>query len=363
MDRSRSRSAPAAPFATVVRLPEQWFILCRSSELGRRPLARVLQGTPLALFRDGEGKARALLDRCPHRNVPLSNGKVAEGGWLECGYHGWCFDGAGACRKVPGLQGEPEASTRRVPAYATREQDGFVWVYSTADAAPAREPFRFPHLATPGYSSVFRRYRVAASVHALVENALDVPHTAYLHGGLFRTSKKSNPIEVVVRTRPDSVEAEYLGEPAPRGLIGKVLAPGGGVVTHFDRFLMPSVAQVEYRLGETSHLYSTAAHTPVGDFDTEVWAVVTFRLPVPGWLVKPFVTPVVERIFAQDARMLAQQTRTLQAFGAEQYANTELDAIGPGALRLMRKAAQGGAPEVDAEAAEKVEERRFTMRA
>ena len=38
--------------------------------------------------------------------------------------------------------------------------------------------------------------------------------------------------------------------------------------------------------------------TPVDDFVTRVYAVVTFRLPLPDWLVKPFLTPVALRIFA-----------------------------------------------------------------
>ncbi|MCI0570135.1 MAG: aromatic ring-hydroxylating dioxygenase subunit alpha, partial [Myxococcaceae bacterium] len=218
-----------------------------------------------------------------------------------------------------------------------------------------------PHLDAPGYTTVRREYRVEASMHAVLENALDVPHTAFLHGGLFRTRKRAHPIEVVVRSRMDSVEAEYLGEPAPRGLLGRLLAPGGGVVTHFDRFLMPSIAQVEYRLGERAHLVSTSVLTPVGDFDTRVHAVVTYRLPAPGWLVRPFVTPVAEHVFRQDARVLALQTQALQAFGGEQFASTELDVIGPAALRLLRRAAQG-APTPGDEAGE-AEERRITLRA
>src|SRR5690606_16518469 len=140
----------------------------------------LLQGAPLVLFRDGTGKARALLDRCPHRNVPLSAGRVVEGS-LQCGYHGWRFDGAGRCCAVPGLPGEPDRPSRRVPTHATREQDGFIWVWSTVDQAPTVEPFRFPHLDAPGFSHVRRRFEVEATVHAVAENALDVPHTAFLH--------------------------------------------------------------------------------------------------------------------------------------------------------------------------------------
>jgi phenylpropionate dioxygenase-like ring-hydroxylating dioxygenase large terminal subunit len=330
---------PATPsgLVSVVRLPQSWFILCASRELGRKPLARMLQGTPLVLFRNEAGRPAALVDRCPHRNVPLSMGKVV-GGQLQCGYHGWRFDAAGQCRAIPGLLGEPEAKSRCAASYATREQDGFVWVYSTPGVEPTSEPYRFPLLDAHGYSTVRRTLRAKGSLHSLLENTLDVPHTAFLHGGLFRTEKKRNEIEVVVRRGADRVEAEYIGEPRPEGLAARLLAPGGGVVQHFDRFLLPSIAQVEYRLGDDSHVIITSAMTPAEDLDTVVYAVVTFRMPLPHWLVKPFITPVALHIFGQDARILERQTETIRRFGSETFASTEVDVLGPPILRLLRQA-------------------------
>src|SRR5690349_4704699 len=100
--REEGRTPGASPsHISVVRLPHSWFILCSSSELGGKPLARTLQGTPLVLFRGEGGKPGALMDRCPHRNVPLSLGRVTNG-QLECGYHGWRFDTGGQCRLIPG---------------------------------------------------------------------------------------------------------------------------------------------------------------------------------------------------------------------------------------------------------------------
>src|SRR5688572_22963373 len=78
--------------ASVVHLPRHWFIACRSRDLAaRKPLATTLFGTPLVMFRDEHGKAGTLLDRCPHRNVPLSLGDVIKDGTLRCPYHGWRF--------------------------------------------------------------------------------------------------------------------------------------------------------------------------------------------------------------------------------------------------------------------------------
>jgi phenylpropionate dioxygenase-like ring-hydroxylating dioxygenase large terminal subunit len=333
-EEARAPGAPAGNIS-VVQLPNSWFILCESRELGHKPLSRMLQGTPIVLFRGAGGQPGALLDRCPHRNVPLSLGRVV-GGQLQCGYHGWTFDSAGECRAIPGLFGDTRAKARCTASYAVREQDGFVWVYSTPGVVPATEPYRFPLLEAKGYSTVRRIVRAPGSLHATLENTLDVPHTAFLHGGLFRTAEKHNEIDVVVRRSSDRVEAEYIGEPRPKGLVGRLLAPGGGVVQHFDRFLLPSIAQVEYRIGDDSHLMVSSAMTPVSDWDTLVYAVVTFRLPIPHWLVKPFLTPVALHIFSQDARILKKQTETIHRFGTEMYVSTELDVLGPAILRLLR---------------------------
>jgi phenylpropionate dioxygenase-like ring-hydroxylating dioxygenase large terminal subunit len=334
--------APGSPsgHVSVVRLPHSWFILCASRELGHKPLARTLQGTPLVLFRAEGGRAAALVDRCPHRNVPLSLGRVRDG-QLECAYHGWRFDAGGECRAVPGLLGEPGARSRCAASHATREQDGFVWVYSTPGVEPTSEPYRFPLLDARGYTTVRRTLRAPGTLHATLENTLDVPHTAFLHGGLFRTEKKKNEIDVVVRRGADKVEAEYIGEPRPEGIAGRLLSPKGGVVQHFDRFLLPSIAQVEYRLGEDSHVLVTSAMTPASDFDTVVYAVATFRFPVPSWVVRlalPVLVPFGLHIFQQDARILARQAETIRHFGSEQYASSEIDVLGPAILRLMRSA-------------------------
>lgn len=327
------------PKTSVVKLPDAWFIACEAKTLKHKPRAFTLQGTPLVLFRGKDGKPAALLDRCPHRNAPLSLGRVTAEGELQCAYHGWRFDGSGACRAVPGLVTEQDVplKARAAEAYPAVEQEGYVWVYSTPGETPAAGPYRLPHLDDPWYTTVRREFRVASTLHAVVENALDVPHTAFLHGGLFRTAEKKNEVEVVVRRHATYAEAEYLGEPRPKGLAGRLLAPGGGVVTHFDRFLLPSIAQVEYRLGEKSHLVTTSVMTPIDDFDTKVWAVVTYRLPLPNFVVRPFLTPIAERIFRQDAVILQAQTDVIRRFGTERFTSTELDVLGHEVWRLLEQ--------------------------
>lgn len=329
-------------------LPGYWYILCESKELRRRPIKRRLYGSPIVLFRDAEGKAGALVDRCPHRNVPLSLGRLEEGR-LQCAYHGWEFSTDGVCRKVPGLCGEAEDRTRDAEAHALRELDGFVWVWGEPGVEPPVEPPSHGLRGTPGYSTVRRRVDFQATVHATVENALDVPHTAFLHRGLFRGRKDPVEIKAVVTRSPDGVQVEFLGEPRPPGLVARLLSPSGGVVTHFDRFLMPSIAQVEYRLGEENHILITGFCTPVDTFHTRVFSSVDFRLRLPHFLVKPVVIPLAMRIFEQDAWILKAQSGTVEHFGRERFTSTEIDLIGGQVWRLMRRAEQGRLPEPEPE--------------
>jgi phenylpropionate dioxygenase-like ring-hydroxylating dioxygenase large terminal subunit len=326
------------PHVSVARLRRFWYVACQSAELGRKPLARTVVGVPLVLFRDAGGKPAALLDRCPHRNVPLSLGRVVAGGRLECAYHGWQFEAGGRCALVPGML-VSDGRERRAPAAAVREQGGLVWVYAELDEAPTTEPFALPAVG-PDYAHVVREVETDATLHATIENALDVPHTAYLHRGLFRGGKR-NEISATVRRSADGVEVQYDGEPRPSGVAGRVLSPGGGTVEHWDRFILPSIAQVEYRLGKDVHFLVTSLCTPVTDFRTRMFAVVEFKTRFPARAVKRLLEPFALRIFGQDARILRAQAENIRRFGGEQYMSTDLDFLGPHVWRLLKQAEQG----------------------
>ena len=113
MEEGSSRTADQAGTFSVARPLNAWYPACRSVELAKQPLAAVICDTPLCLFRDEHGKPTALLDRCAHRNVPLSGGRIV-GSEIECAYHGWRYDAGGICRRVPALSGDPEGKARRV---------------------------------------------------------------------------------------------------------------------------------------------------------------------------------------------------------------------------------------------------------
>ncbi len=324
---------------SVARVLDGWYVACRSTDLGSAPLARMIFDLPVVLFRDTAGRAATLLDRCAHRNAPLSLGAVDAVGHLACPYHGWRFDGSGTCREVPGLVDDRDAAGRCVPSFATCEQDGFVWMWGRADATPLGTPVRIPFVDDDAYFKVLREYDVECTLHAALENALDVPHTAFVHRGDFR-GKGSREIEAVRRRIPGGIEVEYVGEPP---LSGRLTDDAGRpiVTQHWDRFFLPGVAQVEYRT-DARHQISTLPHTPMSDFRTRFWLVSCWKIaPERRAEMGPRIEKQLDLILGQDVEILRQQTRRIRELGGESFRSTPLDLMGPEMLRMLRQAERG----------------------
>jgi len=80
----------------------QWKSICPVTEipvLGARRVERQ-QGTAVAVFRNTEDKVFALLDRCPHKGGPLSQG-IVFGESVACPLHNWTIGLADGCAKAP----------------------------------------------------------------------------------------------------------------------------------------------------------------------------------------------------------------------------------------------------------------------
>jgi len=80
----------------------QWKPICRIEDipvLGARRVARPVGGD-VAVFRNGENQVFALLDRCPHKGGPLSQG-IVFGTSVACPLHNWTIGLDDGCAKAP----------------------------------------------------------------------------------------------------------------------------------------------------------------------------------------------------------------------------------------------------------------------
>jgi nitrite reductase (NADH) small subunit len=80
----------------------EWIPICRVEDipvLGARRVARA-QGMDVAVFRNDRDQVFALLDRCPHKGGPLSQG-IVFGTSVACPLHNWTIGLDDGCAKAP----------------------------------------------------------------------------------------------------------------------------------------------------------------------------------------------------------------------------------------------------------------------
>ena len=88
-----------------------WYPTVLSTDLADTPQKVRMLGQDFAVFRDSEGRPHCLANTCTHRGGSLAGGKI-KGDCIECPYHGWQFDGAGVCHRIPSLGPEGKIPAR-----------------------------------------------------------------------------------------------------------------------------------------------------------------------------------------------------------------------------------------------------------
>ena len=321
-------------------LKEYWYIAAYSSDLRTRPAARSILGMPLVLFRQENGAVAALIDRCAHRNMALSRGRVRRGS-IECCYHGWRYGADGRCLEIPSfVAGEPPPANAAVRTFPAAEKDGFIWVYMGV-RNPAQPPPSFPHFSERRWTTFSMKTRFAANALSCLENFLDCPHTVYVHTTWFR-SRQAKEVRARVVPSEDGVEVEFFDERARKSVVSRLLFPAGRKMMHTDRFIMPTTSRVEYSFGPDRYFIITSQCTPIGERETEVYTVISFRFGRIGALVRLFFAPLARLIIHQDVKVLQAQAEQMERFGESRFTFVKSDLVGPHIRELWQRASPTG---------------------
>ncbi len=316
-------------------LPITWYLLGQSKTLTRKGVRRVvIADSPWVLFRTASGLARVVCDRCAHRHVPLSAGRVC-GESIECRYHGWRYAGDGHLVAVPALGAEPIPNCTLETMQVTEAQ-GFIWATRANTSSP---PPQFVHFDDAGWTSFVMESTFAASVEACLENFLDCPHATFVHRYWFR-SPTAAPVQAAVRHLPDGAEAEYFEEPRKRSLVWALLSPRKGAMRHIDRFIAPATSRVSYEFPSGLKYVITSHCTPADAGNTSVTTVISFKSRWGAW-VKWFFAPLARRILQQDIDMLKLQMQNRGPRGFPAAVSTQADLLGP-AIWNWRQAVEEG---------------------
>src|SRR5277367_3309708 len=109
----------------MVFLRDHWYAAGFPDEVSRSLLDRKFIGEDVLLYRREDGSPVALDNRCAHRRLPLSLGRLV-GDTVECGYHGLCYDANGVCIKIPGQTTVPDVRLRTYPLV---ERHNYLWIW------------------------------------------------------------------------------------------------------------------------------------------------------------------------------------------------------------------------------------------
>jgi len=160
--------------------PNHWYVVAQSKEVKNTPLAVTLWKEPIAIYRDNSGQIHALEDRCPHRQVKLSHGKIVKN-QLECAYHGWHFNADGECVVVPYLAANQKLPTCKIRRYPVIEKDGFIWVFPGDETlSKTVSPLELPEWEHLNYIVSFAVINCQGHYSYLIENLMDMYH-GHLH--------------------------------------------------------------------------------------------------------------------------------------------------------------------------------------
>lgn len=214
-------------FADPTCLKQGWYLL-GPSHRWRRGRLRPVQVGPrrLVAYRDLDGAPHVVDDRCAHLGADLARGRVTRLG-LECAFHGWCWDGTGACSVAPGY-GQPPS--RRLRNYVTHERWGFLWAWMGEQPA-----FPLPDVPLPRPRRwTLMPQRVRAHADVVFANGFDMAHFGPSHDIDARTASLdvatpwsiAHRIEGTLPRRPRLAWAGLAGKP----LDATFTQYGGGVV-------------------------------------------------------------------------------------------------------------------------------------
>ena len=165
-----------------------WYIAAISHEVKPGKMVdKTLLGEKIVIARGSDGKVFALRNFCPHRGIPLHHGQV-EGASIRCCYHGWRFDGEGACIEIPSLREGQKVDLGKINcgAYRVEERYGLIWIYMSndgeePDAGLMPDVDIFPGVDPDAPPAAAIMLPFDCSVDHAAFGLMDPTHAAYIH--------------------------------------------------------------------------------------------------------------------------------------------------------------------------------------
>lgn len=298
---------------------EAWYPVHYVEDLDRtQPTAFTLLGQDLVLWWDRQAESwRAFADQCPHRLAPLSEGRIAADGLLECPYHGWAFTGEGQCDRIPQqLPGQMAHTSKRacVASFPTTVRQGLLFVYA-GDPANA-DRVSVPIIAALEESAqdwvclnTFRDLPYDALT--LLENVLDSSHVPFTHHRSVGNRANAAPVELDLLEFGKQGFQGFWQEGPRKGTLG----------SQTTTFIAPALMWHDLTAKQLGRTLTAVYATPIRKGECRLFARFPFKFGsrLPALLIK--LTPRWyahignNNVLEDDQIFLHLQERYLQAQG------------------------------------------------
>jgi phenylpropionate dioxygenase-like ring-hydroxylating dioxygenase large terminal subunit len=298
----------------VTGLADWWYPVCFNKELGwESPYPIELFGEPLVLYRGPDGKPVCLQDKCPHRSVPLSIGRITSIRQLQCRYHGWTFNEKGNCVNIPSFASDKPVPPRVcVVTYPTHVIEGMVFVWPGDPEKCSLDPKYFPPTppeveretgeAKNGWNAYDQNVDQDYAWYPLVENLLDPAHLQFTHEGT--QGKYIAPVEQSV---PEATNYEvYDIENIPGAFAAKIRTdkttkPQDNIITFFP----PYTVRIEIKFGNGWRFHQMHYCVPVSKTRTRL--LLRSMRDWLKWVPESFIWRMNPLVLRQDAAILVTQ--------------------------------------------------------
>ena len=308
-----------------------WYVAAWDWEVRRQELfRRTICNVPIVFWRREDGVPAALEDRCCHRHVPLSGGKL-RGDHVECPYHGLTYDCTGACVRVPSQKIIPDAA--RVRSFPVVERHHWIWVWmgDPALADPALiEDYHWND--DPDWRFKGERLALPGNYLLLVDNLLDLTHLQFVHLTTLGTAAITQfPIKVEREGHKVRVTRWIMDSPAP-----PFFQKAGGFAPDepIDRwqiieFTPPGVVRLDVggaragtgaREGDRSQGFTMRnlnVATPETDSTTHYFWGQAHDFGIHDRSITEMLFSQVHTAFLEDLTIIGAQQSNIDAFGSD----------------------------------------------
>jgi vanillate O-demethylase monooxygenase subunit len=282
-----------------------WYAVALSREVKREPFPRTILNEKVVMYRTSANQVVALEDRCAHRQIPLSRGRLI-GDVLQCWYHGLQYNCSGECVSIPSQSTIPKGA--RVRTFPAVEKYGFVWLW-TGDPGKVDEGAIPNHwvCSAPELTGTMSYISIACNYLFGIDNILDISHAAFVHEKtLGSLDIAQTPPEIVINVDEVRVRRYMHREKTPP-MYTKMLN-----LDYIDRvqevvYWPVGNTRVETRAhacddssGKVFHVYTTTIFTPATDVTSHIFVGMHRDFDVDNQMFTEFTTKEVLSTVMED---------------------------------------------------------------